>query len=208
MEFSKRVKSKKQRPMTPFGQEENLLIYVREPQVNPGGIFTSSYVSYKIITMPFEFVVFRRYSDFRWLYLALKKEFPGYFVVPLHAKQNKRNLEMNYLTKRMIFLERFLNGLTRSKELRNSAAFALFLSSTSEAEFSKKKAALTKETTCTTGMGEGFSRRQFVNASAKPKIEEIENSNGEVFLALSNHERAFYENWNEYLTGLEPLYKK
>lgn len=140
--------------------------------------------------------------------MALKKEYPGYFIAPMHTKQNKRNMDTNYLTKRMIFLERFLNGVTRSRELRNSQEFALFLSCSNDAEFTKKKNSLAKEPSVVSGMGSSFSRRQFDNETTKPRVENIENIDGQVFLVLSNHERAFYDNWNEYINALEPLYKK
>jgi PX domain len=45
-----------------------------------GGLFSSSYVSYKIVVKPLEYVVERRYNDFLWLRDILSREYPGIFV--------------------------------------------------------------------------------------------------------------------------------
>lgn len=105
-ELSKTIICKRKRETTRIGQTQNIKIILSDPQVRPGGLLTSSYVTYKVITLPFkDFQVFRRYSDFEWLHGSLKKNFPGLFIPPLHQKSTKRSFEKEYLQKRMKFLE-------------------------------------------------------------------------------------------------------
>ena len=51
---------------------------------------SKSYVNYKIVTLPFEWAVTRRYSDFEWLRDILTKQYPGIFVPPIANKTPTR----------------------------------------------------------------------------------------------------------------------
>jgi sorting nexin-7/30/sorting nexin-8 len=51
---------------------------------------SKSYVNYKIVTVPFEWTVTRRYSDFEWLRDILTKQYPGIFVPPIANKTPTR----------------------------------------------------------------------------------------------------------------------
>ena len=43
----------------------------------PGGIFTSAYYIYNVVTEPLGWEVMRRYNDFAWLRDVLTKLYPG-----------------------------------------------------------------------------------------------------------------------------------
>lgn len=74
-------------------------------KVIPGGIFSSSYANFRIHTLPFDWEVNRRFSDFLWLRTYLIKIYPGIFIPPIPTKKAKRSLEDLYLNKRKAFLE-------------------------------------------------------------------------------------------------------
>lgn len=53
---------------------------ILRPEHVKGGIFTASFIQYKIKTLPFGWEVKRRYSDFNWLRTVLVKIHPGFVV--------------------------------------------------------------------------------------------------------------------------------
>ena len=49
-------------------------------KVKPDGLFSFSYVSYKIRTEPLGVEVSRRFKQFEWLHSSLKNRFPANYV--------------------------------------------------------------------------------------------------------------------------------
>ncbi len=50
-------------------------------------MFSRSYVKFTVFTLPFEWKVYRRYSEFRLLHETLIKMFPGCVVPPIPKKK-------------------------------------------------------------------------------------------------------------------------
>jgi hypothetical protein len=67
-------------PENEISSTKNIRVMISNSKMVKGGLFSSSYVSYKIVVKPLEYVVERRYNDFLWLRNILSREYPGIFV--------------------------------------------------------------------------------------------------------------------------------
>lgn len=59
---------------------KNVTIQIGEPETIKGKGLKQSYTVYTITTMPYNWVVKRRYSDFEWFLKCLEKRFPAHYV--------------------------------------------------------------------------------------------------------------------------------
>jgi len=67
--------------------DKKLTVVIRNPQQINDSYFRISYVIYEIITEEFNFIVYRRYSDFLWLRECLKALFPTEIIPVLPKKK-------------------------------------------------------------------------------------------------------------------------
>ncbi len=72
-------------------------------------------------------VVNRRYSDFECLRELLSKIYPAHVLPVLPDKGLSRKFDDEYLSKRMLWLEIFLNSLCQYEEFLNSLVLEAFL---------------------------------------------------------------------------------
>lgn len=84
-----------------------------------GGYFSSSYTLFTIKTSPFGWTVKRRFGDFQFLRNNIQKLFPGKVIPPIPSKK-KKSFENEFIKKRRIFLEEYLNQLLMIEEVKNS----------------------------------------------------------------------------------------
>lgn len=63
-----------------------LRVTVSEPQT--AGTYMTKYVTYRIMTQPFGFIVRRRYSDFTWLRRVLCMRYTGMLIPSLPPKSS------------------------------------------------------------------------------------------------------------------------
>ncbi|KAM3130461.1 hypothetical protein pb186bvf_017463 [Paramecium bursaria] len=152
------------------------------------GFFKSSYVNFKIETSPIGWIVQRRYSDFEWLRCSLLKLFPGYIIPPIHKKRT-RNFEEGYLTKRQIFLERFLNNLMDTFELRSNLLLKVFLSCDSQSEFNNFQQSIN-------------------NSNNIENVHHIRNKDGLLILQQSQQQDQYIHLTNEFFQSQELQFKK
>ncbi|CAK71065.1 unnamed protein product (macronuclear) [Paramecium tetraurelia] len=115
---------------------DNVAVKILTYKKESAGFFSSSYIVFQIETQPQGWIVFRRYSDFEWLRDSLQKFYPAFVVPPIHKKRS-RSFEDSYLNKRVIFLQRFLNSIFKSYELKSNVIVKNFLSLTQNNEFKK-----------------------------------------------------------------------
>ena len=94
---------------------DNIQIKVGSFEKVEGKIFSKSYVSYLITTMPFNWNVRRRFSDFEWLRQTLVNNY-SYCLIPSVPKKSKNiskmvgaNYDNDFLSKRARNFEKFLN---------------------------------------------------------------------------------------------------
>ena len=124
---------------------DNIQITVGSFEKVEGGIFSKSYVSYLVTTMPFNWNVRRRFSDFEWLRQTLINHY-NYCLIPcVPKKPTKLNnimadkFDKDFLSKRSRNFEKFLNYIIIDPILKNTQLIYDFLNLEKDDEFQKMK---------------------------------------------------------------------
>ena len=119
--------------------DKKLTITIRNPKEMSGGVFGKNYILYEVQTDPLGWVVHRRFSDFDTLRILLAKYFPSYNIPPLpNKKVGVRNYDMDFILKRMKFLNLFINNLVQREDFKASEILTAFLSYSDRAKFESK----------------------------------------------------------------------
>jgi hypothetical protein len=119
--------------------DKTINVIIENPKTVDGGIFGSNYVLYEIHTKPLGWSVSRRYSDFDLLRILLAKYYPSYNIPPLpNKKMTNRRLELDFIMKRMKFLNLFINNVVASEDFKASEILTAFLSYTDRGKFESK----------------------------------------------------------------------
>lgn len=123
-----------------------LKVTMSEPQTT--GAYMSKFVTYRVQTQPFGYVVRRRYSDFTWLRKVLIQRYTGMLIPSLppkaHAKAStasasSSDTESNWVQSRMRLLGIFLNRCCESPYLRGDQAMLAFLSTQNDKDWEAAK---------------------------------------------------------------------
>ena len=117
---------------------------IKNPKTTETGFFQSNYITYEIVTLEPEWSVRRRYSDFEWLRNVLVKFYPRLYVPPIPNKKiGSRRFEIDFVEKRMLFLQKFINSILQSETFKASEPLICFLSLNDRAQFEYKMKELT-----------------------------------------------------------------
>ena len=96
--------------------DKNIKIEVKNPKCISESYFQSSYIQYEVTTNITNWFVYRRYSDFEWLRLSLRKFYPTIFCPPIPKKKlGSRRFESDFVDKRMKFLNKFINSCSNNE---------------------------------------------------------------------------------------------
>ena len=88
---------------------KKITIQISSSKEIEAGVFGQTYTVYDIITLPFNWKVQRRYSDFDNLRKLLIKFYPGFNIPPLpNKKMGNKRFDKKFIKKRMKFLELFI----------------------------------------------------------------------------------------------------
>ncbi|EPQ26497.1 uncharacterized protein PFL1_05819 [Pseudozyma flocculosa PF-1] len=88
--------------------------------------------------------VFRRFTQFAWLYQTLTKHFPALVIPPLPEKQYSGRFAAEFIETRRADLELWLGRIVRHPVLRYTEAVLFFLSCDDELEWKRKAGRLLK----------------------------------------------------------------
>ena len=129
-------------PKTNLNGKE-IKVIIKNPKPVEMGFFSSNYIIYEIetniISDKVRFLVNRRYSDFINLRTALQNQFPHNLIPPLPGKKiGGRRFELDFVSKRMHFLNEFLNNLVAIEEFKTSDFLICFLSVVDRTQFEYK----------------------------------------------------------------------
>ena len=122
---------------------KQIKVTIQNPKPVEMGFFSSNYIVYEIETNilndKVKWLVNRRYSDFINLRTALQNQFPNNLIPPLPGKKiGGRRFELDFVSKRMHFLNEFLNNLVAVEEFKASDFLIAFLSIADRSQFEYK----------------------------------------------------------------------
>jgi hypothetical protein len=122
--------------------DKKIKVICQNPKPVETGFFYPNYITYEIITEITEnlkWTIRRRYSDFDWLRTTLVNFFPRLFVPPLPGKKiGSRRFELDFVEKRMAFLNLFLSNVITSETFKASEPLVAFLSIVDRGQFEAK----------------------------------------------------------------------
>ena len=119
--------------------DKKIKIEVKNPKCISESYFQSSYIQYEVTTDITNWFVYRRYSDFEWLRLSLRKLYPSIFCPPIPKKKlGSRRFESDFVDKRMKFLNKFINSCCDNEIFKASEPLIAFLSLTDRSQFEEK----------------------------------------------------------------------
>ena len=172
---SKKIECKKLLK-TKLNNIENLKIIIKNPKSIETGILSSNYVNYDIETVLMKWSVQRRFSDFEWLNNTLTKFFPGYIIPPIPKKKmGKKRFELEFIEKRMNFLQKFLDLIIENEEFKASDCLIDFLSISDRNKFEAKM-------------------KEFNSLNPSPFITESRNIEGNVYIWDVNEKKNYFDN--------------
>lgn len=132
------------------------------------------------MTEELQWIVRRRYSDFEWLRNTIVKLFPRLFVPPLPSKKiGSRRFEVDFVEKRMSFLQKFLDSLLESETFKACEAFTCFLSMNDRSQFEYKMKELTSYV-------------------PSPSVEELKTISGKITIIDDENNEKYYTNIFNY----------
>ena len=119
--------------------DKNIKVIIQNPRTNKDNIWNSIYIIYEIVTDEMKWLVHRRYSDFDNLRQILLKHFPRLFIPPLPAKKlGNRRFDKDFIEKRMIFLQMFIDNIMNNEVFKTNEALYEFLSCDDRNKYDKK----------------------------------------------------------------------
>ena len=199
---------------------KQIKVNIQNPKPVEMGFFSSNYIVYEIETniLPdkVRWLVNRRYSDFINLRTALQSQFPNLLIPPLPGKKiGGRRFELDFVSKRMHFLNEFLNNLVAVEEFKASDFLVSFLSTVDRAQFEYKMKEINNYQT------EPMYIEEIKTLSGKIKIFNDNNLNEQYFSNVQNYFKLqnqlleklnldlkfFYKTMNAAVTNLENVQK-
>ena len=170
---------------------------IKNPRSIEGGFFSNSYILYDIETkvdINTKWIVQRRYNDFIWLRDSLTKFYPRDLVAPLPGKKiGGRRFELDFVTKRMKNLNKFLDIILQNETFKTSEALVSFLSIMDRARFEDKKKEINSYIL-------PFGPEGIKTLYGKISISEDDYSNEKYFININNYfnlQTQIYDKLNE-----------
>ena len=157
-----------------------LSITIKNPKEVDKGVFGQNYVLYDMVTEPFGWSVQRRYSDFDWLRQLLVKLYPGFNVPPLPNKKiGTRRFDLDFVMKRMKFLELFINGVCENESFKASELLVAFLSYKDRDKFETKM-------------------KEYTSYQPSTYVEEFKSLDGKVIISHDEGNEKYFINISKY----------
>ena len=161
---------------TKLNDIKDLTILVKNPKQIETGLLSSNYVNYEVETSKMNWLVQRRFSDFEWLNNTLTKFFPSYIIPPIPKKKiGKKRFELEFIEKRMNFLQKFLDLIIENEEFKASDCLIDFLSISDRNKFEAKM-------------------KEFNSLNPSPFITESRNIEGNVYIWDVNEKKNYFDN--------------
>ena len=170
--------------------EKNISIEVKNPTEKAGGMFSKSFILYDVVTTPMNWSVQRRFSDFDSLRQIIVKYYPSYLVPPLPSKKmGNRRFDLDFIMKRMKFLNLFINNLVKREEFKSSEFLIAFLSYTDRGKFEAKL-------------------REYQTQVPSSYVEDYKNLEGKVIISHDEGNEKYFNNISKYFRLQRQIFQK
>ena len=170
--------------------DKNVTVEVKNPVEKSGGLFTKAFILYDVTTSPMNWTVQRRFSDFDALRQILVKYYPSYHVPPMPAKKiTNRRFEIDFIMKRMKFLNLFINNVLKREEFKASEILIAFLSYTDRGKFEAKF-------------------REYQTQVPSSYVEDYKNLEGKVTISHDEGNEKYYTNISKYFRLQRQIFQK
>ena len=170
--------------------EKNISIEVKNPAEKAGGMFSKSFILYDVVTTPMNWSVQRRFSDFDSLRQIIVKYYPSYLVPPLPSKKmGNRRFDLDFIMKRMKFLNLFINNLVKREEFKSSEFLIAFLSYTDRGKFEAKL-------------------REYQTQVPSSYVEDYKNLEGKVIISHDEGNEKYFNNISKYFRLQRQIFQK
>ena len=194
--------------------DKEIVVILRNPKASDTTFLQSTYITYEVLTESQQWLVRRRFSDFEWLRTILVKCFPRMVVPPLPGKKiGNRRFEEDFIQKRMMFLQKFINAVLENESFKTSEALIAFLSIIDRRQFHSKMTEMTtyqpspyaEDLKTLTGkltvIDDEENEKYFVNITNYFRLQ------GQLFDRLNYNMKNFYENISAACLNLEEVQK-
>ena len=171
--------------------DTKLTVVIRNPNFINDSYFKVSYIMYEILTEEFNFIVYRRYSDFIWLRDCLKSLFPSE-IIPLlpKKKMGNRRFEQDFIKKRTEGLQKFLNEILTKEHFKATECLIDFLSMQERVSFEQKMKTVNYKTL------NPLNINALSSLEGKVNIMNFENEN------ITLNPKSYYTNISNYMKTL------
>ena len=158
-----------------------------EGLIKEGSIFSPSYITYKLTTLPFSYEVRRKDADFQFLRKILLRQFPHLIIPPCPPKAQK--LTPKFVKKREIYYTRFLQAIARCEELKACQFLECFLAEQDVKSFQK-------------------AMKEADKAKYGRSVEEFVTYKGQAKVQMTSNSSAFCTKMLDYAESYQILYKE
>ena len=170
--------------------DKNIVIEVKNPTEKAGGMFTKAFILYDVITTPMNWSVQRRFSDFDALRQILVKYYPSYHVPPLPSKKiGNRRFDIDFIMKRMKFLNLFINNVVKREEFKASEILIAFLSYTDRGKFEAKF-------------------KEYQTQVPSSYVEDYKNLEGKVTISHDEGNEKYFNNISKYFRLQQQIFQR
>ena len=168
---------------TPLSKIDNVKIKLSSPKKIEGGLFQKSYILYEVFTEPYNYKTYKRYSDFDWLRKALSIIYPNCVLPPLTKKNIfGDNFSKGFISKRIRFIEKFMEGIFINPLVKNSELLNIFLSVENKSDFKKQT-------------------KKYENMKEITSVKKMKTLDGLINIGISKEKEIYLDNIKNYSKG-------
>ena len=175
---------------TPLSKIDNVKIKLSSPKKIEGGLFQKSYILYEVFTEPYNYKTYKRYSDFDWLRKALSIIYPNCVLPPLTKKNIfGDNFSKGFISKRIRFIEKFMEGIFINPLVKNSELLNIFLSVENKSDFKKQT-------------------KKYENMKEITSVKKMKTLDGLINIGISKEKEIYLDNIKNYSKGNSEILDK
>ena len=175
---------------TPLSKIDNVKVKLSSPKKIEGSIFQKSYILYEVFTEPYNYKTYKRYNDFDWLRKALSIIYPNCALPPLTKKNIfGDNFSKGFISKRIRFIEKFMEGIFLHPLVKNSELLNIFLSVENKNDFKKQT-------------------KKYENMKEITSIKKMKTIDGIINIGINKEKEIYLDNIKNYSKGKAEIFDK